>query len=70
MIHLAVPRDFVVLIFVGWGWLGWRLDIGFWIGPGLRVCPGGRNWGAFGAVTVLALGLGVLCYLCPWWWLS
>lgn len=70
MIHLALPRDLVVLIFVGWVWLGWRLDLGFWIGPGLRVRPGGTGWGAYGVVTVVAV---VVCWLCvfvsPYWWL-
>lgn len=70
MIHLALPRDLVVPIFVGWVWLGWRLDLGFWIGPGLRVRPGGTGWGAYGVVTIFA---AVLCWLCvfvsPYWWL-
>jgi hypothetical protein len=60
-IHLAFPRDLVVLVFLGWAWMGWKLGVGFWVGPGLRIRAGGP-WGAFGVVTGLAIALTFLIY--------
>lgn len=87
MIHLALPRDLVVPIFVGWLWVGFwtssvpRVDlIDEWLGDVLRGWMGlperprsrlerYRNGWTFFWATVIALGLGVLCYVMPWVWL-
>ena len=68
MIHLVLPRDLsVYLVAPAWLWVSWRLGIGFWIGPGLRIQPGGP-WRLFGWFTMLAVGLIVLIYQDPYIW--